>query len=132
MNIETILKSQWKSVTKERIEVYNGIQSLHLFQASDLVDLFPHIGRASIFRILTLFVDIGVLRKLNLENRGDFYELESQSHHEHFECNSCHSVLHFDAGFICKTLDYLAKKQWFLLRNHQILLSGLCPNCNQQ
>lgn len=132
MNIEEILKSHGKSITQERLEVYDWIQDMHLFQASDLIDKFSRIGRASIFRIIALFVEIGVLRKLNLENRWDFYELASHSHHEHFECNNCHMILHFDAGFICKTLDFFAKKQWFLLQNHQILLSGICPHCNQK
>ncbi|GAB0174636.1 MAG: Fur family transcriptional regulator [Candidatus Altimarinota bacterium] len=131
MDIESLLKSHGKSITKERIELYEGIQNLHLFQASDLTEKFPHIGRASIFRVLNLFVDIGILRKLILDDRGDFYELEEQSHHEHFECKSCHTVFHFDARSICKMLEYLAKKQGFLLKNHQILLSGVCPNCNQ-
>lgn len=111
MNIENILKSHGKSITQERKDIFEGIQNMHLFQASGLIDKFPHIGRASIFRVLNLFVEIGILRKLNLDNRGDFYELEDQSHHEHFECKNCHTILHFNAGFICKTLKYLAKKQ---------------------
>lgn len=111
MDIELLLKSHGKSVTKERIEVFQSLQNMHLFQSSDLVEKCPHIGRASIFRVLNLFVEIGILRKLNLENRGDFYERANQSHHEHFECSNCHAILHFDAGYICKTLDFLAKKQ---------------------
>lgn len=58
MNIESLLKLHGKSVTKERIEIFEGIQDLHLFQASDLAERFPGISRASIFRILGLFVEI--------------------------------------------------------------------------
>ncbi len=111
MNIETVLKLHGKSVTKERMEVFEEMQTMHLFQASDLIERFPHIGRASIFRMLSLFVEINMLRKLNLEQRGDFYELTSELHHEHFECSNCHVILHFDTGFICKMLHFLAQKR---------------------
>ena len=69
MDIVIALKNHGKSLTQERIDIFEGLSSLHLFQASDLYPKFSHIGRASIFRTLSLFVEIGVLRKLSLENR---------------------------------------------------------------
>jgi Fe2+ or Zn2+ uptake regulation protein len=46
--------------------VFHGAKKLNLFQANDLIKKLPDIGRASIFRTLSLFVEIGVLRKYTL------------------------------------------------------------------
>ncbi|MDD2745719.1 MAG: Fur family transcriptional regulator [Candidatus Gracilibacteria bacterium] len=130
MDIEDILRAKKKRVTPERIEMFQGLQELHLFQSHDLILRFPHIGRASIFRTLDLYMEIGVLRKLNFENRGDYYELASHHHHEHFQCTSCERIFQFDVSHMCKTLEFLGRKQGFYVNHHQIVLSGLCANCH--
>jgi Fe2+ or Zn2+ uptake regulation protein len=70
-----------------------------------------------------------VLRKYTLGTGWDFYEISDTSHHEYFECSLCHTVLLFHTGVVCKTLWYLAQKQGYILQNHQMLLSGICPSC---
>lgn len=69
MNISHALKNHGKNITQERLDIFDGIKNLHLFQAIDVREMFPLIGRASIFRTLSLFVGIGILRKLSLEDR---------------------------------------------------------------
>ena len=130
MNIQEILKNHGKRITPERIEIFGGFGDFHLFQANDLIEKFPHIGRASIFRTIELFLEVGVLRRLAFEGRGDYYELDTDHHHEHFECTRCRTIFHFDAGLLCKTLEILGRKQGFQITNHQMILSGLCSNCS--
>ncbi len=69
MNISTILKSHGKSVTNERIEIFAYIETKHLFSAIDILDVFPNLGRASVFRTIRLFLKIGILRRLTLGER---------------------------------------------------------------
>jgi len=58
MKIEEILKNAGKKVTPERIILYKNMQKMHLFESKDLVEAFPGIGRASIFRTVKLFCEI--------------------------------------------------------------------------
>ena len=69
MNISTILKSYGKSVTNERIERFAYIKTKHLVSATDILDAFPNLGRASVFRTIRLFLEIGILRRLTLGER---------------------------------------------------------------
>lgn len=69
MNIETILRSHRKSITEERKEIFNFIQTKHIFSAQEILEEFPTLGRASIFRTIRLFLEIGVLRRLILGER---------------------------------------------------------------
>jgi Fe2+ or Zn2+ uptake regulation protein len=66
MNIEEILKKEKKSVTPERQELFLYMQTRHLFTACDIEKAFSHIGRASVFRTVKLFLEIGVLRRVSL------------------------------------------------------------------
>lgn len=69
MEIEIILKKNGKSITKERIEIYSYIETKHIFSAQDIRENFNHIGRASIFRTINIFLDIGVIRRIPFSER---------------------------------------------------------------
>lgn len=58
MKIEEILKREKRSVTPERISLFEKMQEFHLFSARDIEKVFPEIGRASIFRSIKLFCEI--------------------------------------------------------------------------
>ena len=66
MEIEKYLKFHSKKVTPERVRLFQRMEELHLFESKDIIQAFPNIGRASIFRTLKLFVEIGVLRRVHL------------------------------------------------------------------
>lgn len=66
MKIEERLKSSGKKVTPERVKLFEKMNSMHLFESKDLIDAFPEIGRASIFRTLKLFLEIGAIRRVSL------------------------------------------------------------------
>lgn len=69
MNIEIILKSHKKSVTEERKEIFAFIQTKHIFSAQDIRENFLDISRASIFRTINIFLEIGVIRRIPLSQR---------------------------------------------------------------
>ena len=69
MNIEAILKLHGKSITEERKEIFSFLETKHIFSAQELLEQFPVLGRASIFRTIRLFLEIGVLRRLTLGER---------------------------------------------------------------
>lgn len=130
MKIEDILKREKKNVTPERKELFTRMQEFHIFSAKDLETNFSEIPRASIFRTIKLFCEIGVLRRINLEAGVDQYEVNShEHHHEHMKCESCGKILSFDSQFLCKLLSQVAKNNNFMLREHSINLFGICNEC---
>ncbi len=130
MNIQQILKHHNKSVTPERVMLYDWMSSRHVFEARDIQTDFTEISRASVFRNLKLFVDIGILRRVYLGTGSESYELEHQGHHhEHMKCQSCGEVTSFDSGNICSVLFDIAKKQGFQVSEHSVNIFGTCKNC---
>jgi len=66
MKIEEQLKLHKKSVTPERLKLFSFMEKKHLFSANDVETAFPELSRASVFRTLKLYVEIGVLRRVQL------------------------------------------------------------------
>ena len=131
MNIEKILRSSWNKATPERKTLFEWMQEKHLFTANDIKEDFSNIGRASIFRTLKLFVEIWVLRRINLWESGESYEIEccEAHHHEHMKCNSCGDILSFASETICERIFSEAKKLGFQIDEHSLSIFWKCKNC---
>jgi len=131
MKIEKILKSKSKKVTPERVRLFTWMEQKHLFTSADIEWSFPDAGRASIFRTLKLFVEIWILRRINLWESGESYEIEccSKHHHEHMKCNACGDILSFDSHAICNKIFSQAKKLWFHIDEHSLSIFWKCKNC---
>jgi len=131
MKIETLLKNAGKKSTPERLALYEKMEWMHLFESKDLVQAFPEIGRASIFRSIKLFCEIWALRRIYLWDNHEKYEVEccSKHHHEHMKCNGCWDILSFDSSKICNKIFSQAKKLWFHISEHSVNILGRCKNC---
>lgn len=131
MNLEKILRSSGKKLTPERLKLGKWMDNKHLFTSSELINSFPDVGRASVFRSVKLFSEIWYLRKIHLWDGKELsYEVEHEHHHhEHMKCNSCGDVLSFESANICKKLFSEAKKIGFQISEHSIWIFGTCKNC---
>lgn len=118
--------------TKERQQLFDFIDRNHLVSAPMLEAKFPNIGRASIFRTLKTFTDLGILRRVNLGRGYDEYEaIESDAnhHHEHMRCVKCNAVISFPSASICAQIVKLAGEHWFEVSEHSINVLGVCKGC---
>lgn len=130
MNIKEILKKQGKRITPERLDLFNYILDIDSFSANELV-FNTNFSRASIFRNINLFLEIGVIRKVSLSENWVLYEVvhDTHTHHEHMLCTNCWEVLHFESDYICKELFKIAKKSWFKINEHSIFVNWVCSKC---
>ena len=130
MIIEDILKKNNNRVTPERVTIFNFLKTKHIFTYNDLEDKFENIWRASIFRTLSLFLELWVIRKVEFWKKIMAYEIDDKEHHhEHMMCEKCNSIISFDSHNICNKIFEEAKKIWFEVKNHSIWVLGICKNC---
>ncbi|MDD2907018.1 MAG: Fur family transcriptional regulator [Candidatus Gracilibacteria bacterium] len=130
MNIENILKKNQNRVTPERIAIFDYIKTKHLFTYNDILDNFKSLGRASIFRTINLFLDLSIIRKIDIGESAISYELNDENHHhEHMKCNICNSIITFHSNDICKKIFEEAKNMGFMIKSHNIGIIGTCKNC---
>ncbi len=89
------------------------------------------LHKVTVYRMLSLFTRKGLLRKLSLEGRADYYELAGGSRcpHPHFQCQRCGEVQCLEPIDLSQLLAELHGPRDNLALRVEIRLEGLCPKC---
>jgi Fur family ferric uptake transcriptional regulator len=133
--LSAVLKQHSYSLTKPRLLVFETLYNQDPLTMNQIVaSCIDKIDRASIYRTITLFEQIGIIHRLQLGWKHKF-ELSDDfhAHHHHFTCVICGGIttLHEDAD-LEKRLEHLANAQNFKMQGHQIEIQGVCKDCNKK
>lgn len=103
------------------------------FSAADLVaDAHaerPGIGRATVFRALELFQELGVIERIDLPSGEHAYVVCEPEHHHHVICSNCGRSADIDDRGIRAATRKIAKRTGYRIDTHRVELFGLCPTC---
>jgi Fur family transcriptional regulator, ferric uptake regulator len=89
------------------------------------------VARASIYRILELLGEHGLVARLELGDGTTRYELidPGGEHHHHLLCDSCGRVVPFDDRDLELAIDRLSRRLDFRTDDHEVVLHGACRAC---
>ena len=89
------------------------------------------VARASIYRILELLHERGLVVRLELGGGMTRYELidPAGAHHHHLLCDSCGTLVPFDDGDLERSIDRLSRRLAFDTHDHEVILRGACAAC---
>lgn len=85
------------------------------------------LGIATVYRNIRTLADEGWLSVVELPGTVPRYEVSGKSPHYHFRCRNCDRV--FEAPGCVASLEELVPPG-FALENHELVLYGLCTECN--
>lgn len=132
VDIKTVLKDSGYSVTAPRLLVFSLLQN---DQPQSLQQLLKAahgaVDRASLYRTLNLFLEIGVASRISIGWKYR-YELAEQfsHHHHHLSCTNCGAVVSIkDDSSVTQFIDRVAATHGFVPKEHQFEITGLCKNC---
>ena len=87
------------------------------------------VGRATIFRSLELFAELGLVERLDLPSGEHAYVACEPAHHHHVICSRCgRSAEVKDAGMSEVTRE-VALRTGYRIERHRLELFGVCPEC---
>jgi Fur family transcriptional regulator, ferric uptake regulator len=90
------------------------------------------LDKATIYRALECFVEVGLVHRAYQQDRVWYYELSHRCSekqcHPHFNCTACGKTFCLPNAKVP-----LAKgiKRGFVLQRQKVRLEGLCPKCNE-
>ncbi len=86
---------------------------------------------ATVFRIVNMFKEKGLLQSIQFHEGKFRYELSSKPHHHHFVCEQCGAIQDI-SDFSIKTLEEnIQKKRQIKITSHSLEFFGLCQNCQK-
>lgn len=101
------------------------------FSADEVLAETPDVGRATVFRTLRLFQELGVVCQVVLDDGAVAYSLSSEGHHHHLVCSNCGAVRNFASTDIEDLLQELARRTGYDVAAHRLEVYGRCAECQQ-
>jgi len=125
-----------KRFTTQHRELLDHIFARHKhFDANELLDDLKAAGspvsRATVYRTLTLFVDAGLLKRIEVGNRTMFDHDYGYPAHDHFVCETCKTMIEFAHPQLDEVLREAAAANQFRATAHSLVIRGTCSACDQ-
>lgn len=89
------------------------------------------VNKVTVYRMLSLFQERGIVRKLSLAGRADYYELAvgSPLSHPHFQCQRCGEVQCLEPVDLNQVLAVVRGHAGNLAERVEIRVEGVCHKC---
>lgn len=129
--IKNVLKQNGFTATKTRMAVLQAILAAQPATMQQLISALPDVDRATVYRTVDLFVDLGIAKKVST---GFKYRIELgdsfQEHHHHLTCLRCSSVIDVHTPEIEYAIEQTSNNNGFRPIRHDIEIMGYCANCS--
>lgn len=88
-------------------------------------------GRASIYRVLDLLAEHGLVERVEVGDGQARFERQQPGgeHHHHLVCESCGRLIAFDDPVLERAIARLSARLGMRVSGHDILLRGECERC---
>ena len=87
------------------------------------------IGRATVFRLLELLSEQGLVERIDLPDGTHAYIPGEPTHHHHLVCLNCGATTDVDDCGIEAVTREAARRSGFKIEQHRLELFGRCPDC---
>jgi Fe2+ or Zn2+ uptake regulation protein len=105
----------------------------------------PALGLVTVYRTLEILEQLGLVRKLHLEEGCHSYALSTaalradrhdhahgeDAHGHHIICQKCHRAVEFEGCDIDAVIASVQRQTGFAVRSHWLEMFGLCPACQE-
>ena len=107
--------------------------ALSAVEVEDALRAHGHrIGRASIYRVLELQVEHGLVERVTVGHDLSRFErvLPSGEHHHHLVCDRCGRLVAFDDPGLERAIDRVSERLGVRVEHHEVVLRGACEDCD--
>ena len=138
MSYSDDLRQAGLKTTLPRLRVLSILESSKVRHLSaediyrELLSEDESIGLATVYRVLTQFVDADLVIRHNFEGDRAVFELNDEDHHDHMVCMGCGKVIEFIDPMIEKLQQKVADDHAFAIQDHALTLYGLCRRCRDR
>lgn len=88
-------------------------------------------NKTTIYRDLEAMEHAGIVRRVMLSDRAQYFELTERGHHHHFVCTHCHKIqdVTINDENLVRQARRMSEKLEFMIAEHAVEFYGLCRSC---
>ncbi|MFO7634620.1 MAG: Fur family transcriptional regulator [Caldilinea sp.] len=90
--------------------------------------IHPQTGRATVYRMLELLTNLGIVRPIYVGDSGPTY-IRAEGGHHHLVCSHCGRVVDFEQCVADSMERELEERFGFRIKSHLLEFYGLCAQC---
>jgi Fur family ferric uptake transcriptional regulator len=98
----------------------------------DLRDEDPHLGRATLYRVIEVLVNQGLLDRIEFADGHHRYRLCSENDHHHLTCMICRRVIEIQVTVPQEQVAAISDQTQFTIEGLSLTLYGRCARCQQR
>ncbi len=122
------MTGQRKTILLTFLEMKHHVSPEELYNRVKARD--SKIGIATVYRVLKLLNQSGIAREVNFRDGFARYESNyNREHHDHLVCQKCGATVEIVDSTIEEMQEKLAVKYGYDLKDHEMLLYGICSKC---
>lgn len=130
---DTLLKKFKLKKTTARIEILNFLKNQSQPSLAEEIFAFANkdqnnVDLATIYRTLKIFVDLKIIKTIDLKEGKLRYELMGH-HHHHLVCQNCGKITPIYDCCLEKIQSKIEKQNHFIINYHSLEFFGLCQKC---
>jgi Fur family ferric uptake transcriptional regulator len=125
-----------KRFTAQQRELVEHIFAKHKhFDPNELIEDLKAAGkqvsRATVYRTLTLLVDAGLLRRIEIGPRTVYDHDYGYPSHDHMVCEQCNTIIEFQHPQLDEVLRAVTGEHQFQAETRMLVIRGVCAECNR-
>jgi Fe2+ or Zn2+ uptake regulation protein len=135
VDIDAVLRAGDFRVTRPRQLVWDVLvtEERHLSAleiAEHVQQVDPSVNTSSVYRALSLFADLHLVRESRLDDDSSRWEPIHDDAVIHLVCEGCQRVLHHDAELVDQLRERLLHDVGFAARSIEVVVRGSCGQCD--
>ncbi len=135
--LNTQLSEQGYKLTRQRKAVVEVITRAHSrLSAADVFThaqrVCPDLGLTTVYRTLEILEQMGVIRRMHLDDGCEGFAPASAEHGHHLICSQCQETVEFEDCNLNALLKRVSEQTGFTVEEHWLELVGVCPRCQKK
>jgi len=129
--VKQIIKDKGQRFTSQKKEILNVLQQKPqtVFEIYTAVNSKKnHMNKVTVYRILTSFLELGIVNKVQFNDKEARFELSNSGHHHHLVCEVCGLIedIQLPENIFLKEVK---NKTDFKIKSHSLEFFGICDCC---
>ena len=91
----------------------------------------PDLGLATVYRTLEILDELGVIRRVHMDDNCEGFAPAAIPHGHHVICVRCSRVMEFEGCDMSVVIDDAARQTGFRIEEHWLELVGTCSDCRK-